>query len=56
MREWDTIDKPTKWHLAAVDDFMQKDQIDRLELLKTQGGSSGKSLDYKVHLGESSSE
>lgn len=51
MKDWDTIAKPSKWHLAAVDSFMKTEQIARLEVLE---GDPLRSMAHMVHKGVNS--
>ncbi|KAK1923709.1 Alpha/Beta hydrolase protein [Papiliotrema laurentii] len=49
MREWETIDVPTKWHLADEDSFIKDDQIGRLVQLAEEKKLAGIDLDFTLH-------
>lgn len=52
-KQWNTINVPTKWHLAKEDDYMKLEQIAALEQLGKKKAKDGVDMTYEIHEGES---
>lgn len=52
MREWKSINVPSKWNLADEDDYMKDNEIGELVKLSKEKADQGVTMEYMVFPGK----